>query len=67
METVGDGFDVILGVIDKIAAFQEKERLQRPSEEIRMPMRTPQGCSLGVVFCIEKRTDGYVPSVLCAV
>lgn len=24
METVGDGFDVILGVIDKIAAFQEK-------------------------------------------
>ena len=30
METVGDGFDVVLGVIDKIAAFQEAQGYNGP-------------------------------------
>ncbi|MDE7123919.1 MAG: M28 family peptidase [Eubacterium sp.] len=30
METVGDGFDVVLGVIDKIAAFQETQGYNGP-------------------------------------
>ena len=33
METVGDGFDVILGVIDKIAAFQEKNGYNGPQKK----------------------------------
>ena len=33
METVGDGFDVILGVIDKIAAFQEKNGYYGPQKK----------------------------------
>lgn len=32
METVGDGFEVVLGVIDKIAAFQEKNGFNGPQK-----------------------------------
>ena len=32
METVGDGFDVVLGVIEKIAAFQEKNGYNGPQK-----------------------------------
>lgn len=32
METVGDGFDVVLGVIEKIAAFQEKNGFNGPQK-----------------------------------
>ena len=32
METVGDGFDVVLGVIEKIAAFQEKNAYNGPQK-----------------------------------
>ena len=33
METVGDGFDVVLSVIDKIAAFQEKNGFNGPQKK----------------------------------
>ena len=33
METVGDGFDVVLGVIDKIAAFQEANGYNGPQKK----------------------------------
>lgn len=33
METVGDGFDVLLGVIDKIAAFQETNGYNGPQKK----------------------------------
>ena len=33
METVGDGFDVVLGVIDKIAAFQEENGFNGPQKK----------------------------------
>ena len=33
METVGDGFDVILSVIDKIAKFQEKNGYNGPQKK----------------------------------
>lgn len=35
METVGDGFDVVLGVIDKIAAFQETNGYNGPQTKVR--------------------------------
>lgn len=33
LETVGDGFDVLLGVIDKIAAFQEEKGYNGPQKK----------------------------------
>ena len=33
METVGDGFDVVLGVIDKIAKFQEEKGFNGPQKK----------------------------------
>ena len=33
METVGDGFDVVLSVIDKIAAFQEEKGFNGPQKK----------------------------------
>lgn len=33
METVGDGFDVVLSVIDKIAKFQEEKGYNGPQKK----------------------------------
>jgi hypothetical protein len=33
METVGDGFDVILGVIEKISAFQQEKGFNGPQKK----------------------------------
>ncbi|MBQ7740598.1 MAG: M28 family peptidase [Eubacterium sp.] len=35
METVGDGFDVVLGVIDKIAEFQKNNEYNGPQKKIK--------------------------------
>ena len=36
-ETVGNGFDVILGVIEKIAAFQEVNGFNGPQKKAKAP------------------------------